>query len=797
MSRKAIGSISALMCSALALATGTAYAQEAPANGARNAGDDIVVTARRREERLQDVPVSVNAVSPAALQQANVLNVADLSRVAPSVTINPGASAGRAYPIFAIRGQSQQEATMLADPSVPIYIGDIVAARAQGANGALFDLSAVEVLRGPQGTLFGRNSTGGAIVLRPNKPVNRFEAMGAVTGGSRGMFNLEGMINIPLNDALQLRVAGTHRQDNGYVYDEILKHNVNGTNQQALRGSLRMFDSGTGIESITTVDWFNEDDGGTATYLFKLGNTNPATGSRIVAPYTTARGYLDFFKQFADQQARGAFRVNNGVEIFTNVNTITVQNATTFPISSWLTVKNIAGYRRIRDHVVDDPDGTINALQQQERTDFTEQVTEELQVFGKVGRLNYIAGGYFFRENGFNSGKSTAGAVNPANILTTPQSGIIGDYPVLNSSTLSNTLTGAINRSYAVFAQVDYEILDGLTLTGGIRFNTDERRTLVQNQFFTNSDPDSKFVCRFSRDLDGDPLTPETAAAALTPAQCLVDASAKFSKPTYTLSANYKIDADHMIYVAHRHGYRTGGFAARAGTESGLRNTFRPEFVNDFELGFKGKWNLGSTFLRTDLAGYYANYSDLQRTQISVPLSGGPSTTVAINVGKARIWGIEADVLFRPVEQLELTANYAYTNAKYTDFVLGGVDRSSQPFARTPKNVYTLGARFRQPLGEQLGEFSLGASLYHTDAYNANESYEPGHSDMPGYSLLNMDAGFRNILRPGLDLNFFVTNLTNKRYDFLYITIVPFGFTSYSPGQPRTFGATLRYTFGK
>jgi len=791
-------SVPALLSSALALAGGIAHAQgpqAAETAAERGSEDDIIVTARRREESLQDVPVSIAALTPTTLQQNNIGNVAELSRIAPSLISNPGQNSGKAYPVFAIRGQSQQEATMLADPAVPVYIGDIVAARTQGVNGALFDLAAVEVLRGPQGTLFGRNSTGGAVVLRANRPVERFEGMASVTGGSRGMFNAEAMLNIPINDYIQVRVAGSHRQDDGFVFDEILGRNMNDTNQQAVRAAIRLIDPASGIESITTYDYFHENDGGTGTYLWKLGNTNPATGSRIGAAYGAPRRYVDFNTLFAQQQARGMYRIATGVDAFTRVETHTVQNVTTIPILDGLTIKNIMGYREVKDHVVDDADGTVNALQQSERRDFTKQFTEEFQAYGTLGRLNYIVGGYYFRESGLNTGMSTAGAVNPVNPLTTVQSGLIGSYEVLNNTTLSNTEVGAVNESYAAFGQVDYEVVDGLTLTGGIRFNTDRRSIAAYNRFFANFDPDSGFVCRFTRDLNGDGVD-ETPAASVPQSQCVVNAKAKFSKPTYTLSASYQIDQEHLVYLAHRHGYRTGGFAARAGTEQGLRQTFAPEFVDDVELGFKGDWHLGSTFLRTNLAGYYAKYRDLQRALTQTPTGGGPATTVAVNIGKARIWGIEADVLFRPVEQLELTANYAYTNARYTEFFFGGVDHKNEPFARAPKNVYTLGARFRQRLNDQLGEFSLGGSLYHTDAYNGNESYAAGLTDVDGYSLVNMDMNFRDFLRPGLDLQFFVTNLTKKKYDFLFVSINAFGFNTHTPGTPRTFGATLRYKFG-
>ena len=789
---KAIAFLFAYSASTLAVAVAApAVAQEA---ASEPTAADIIVQARRRDERLQDVPVSVAVTTPATLQQNNITSVADLSRVNPSLIATPGLGSGRAYPVFAIRGQSQQEFTLLADPSVPVYLGDVVAARTQGVNGAIFDVAAVEVLRGAQGTLFGRNSTGGAIVIRPNRPTDQFEGEFGATFGSRNMQNFDAMLNVPVNDYIQFRIAGASRQDSGFVYDEILKRKINDTDQQAARFSLRFFNPASEIESLTTYDYFHENDGGTGTFLSKL--VLPAgPGSRITDAYGAPRNYTPFSTLLAEQQARGIYRIATGVDVFNKIDTHTVQNATTIPITEGLTFKNILGYRHVKSHAVDDYDGTSNAVQQGERRDYTGQFTEEMQLFGDIGRLKYIVGAYFFWERGRNEGLSAAGAIDPG----AAESGLVLDYPVLDARTLSNTDVAATNKSYAAFGQVDYEVVDGLTLTGGIRFNTDKRSIIARNRFMQNFDPDSQFLCRFSRDLDNNPATPETPAANLTPEQCEVRAKAKFSKPTYNLSIQYKFNNDAMVYLAHRRGYRTGGFAARASTEAGLQQTFNPEFVDDFEAGFKGDWRFGGTFLRTNLAVYYSKYRDLQRALTQVPAAGGPLTTVPVNIGKARIWGIEADVLFRPVRQLELTANYAYTNAKYLEFLIQNpdgttTDRSGDPFARAPRNVYTLGARFTPDLGSKLGELSVGANFFHTDGYNGLEDYLAGYTEVKGYSLVNADVSLNDVMESGVDLRVFVTNLTNKRYQLQAFPPV-LGFSVNSPGTPRTIGVSARVRF--
>lgn len=735
--------------------------------------DEIVVTARRKEELLQDVPLAVTAVAPETLNRAQITNVSELSRVAPSLVSVPGQGGSRSLPNFAIRGLSQQELTILADPSVPVYLGDIVAARTSGVNGAIFDVGAVEILRGPQGTLFGRNATGGAIVIRPARPEYEFGARASVTVGNLDTFNIEGMINMPVADNVALRVAGIRKRDDGYVRDINLGRNVDYTAQEGARISLLLGGNG-GFESLTSYDYFHEDDGGTPTFI-KYANL----ASPFNAPATRAAlGYDDLADLLAEQEERGIYEIANGLPAFTKVETHTIQNRTELAFSDAVTFRSILGFREIDSNTFDDVDGTSNSIHVIERIDEQQQLSSEVQFLGGTDRLDWIVGGYYFWEKGRNQGPSPIGAVDP------------GDFEDVDNAydfiaNVSNTDVGAINESYALFAQGTYELVNDLRLTLGFRYNWDKRRAIIQNRTET--------ACRFTLDTDGDPTTPEVAVPL---DQCRLDISDSFSEPTYNIGLEYRLDSDKMVYIAHRHGYRTGGYGARASSEEGLRRTFEPETVDDFELGLKADWHPGGMFLRTNLAGYYAKYNDIQRLLQDDSLI--PPTTVTANAGKARIYGVEAEVLFEPVQDLELTANYAYTNTKFTDFTnpFDGTDLSGLPFARAPKNVYTLGARYTLPLDDDIGDISIGGSYYHTDGFNGSDSPAPPFTDVEGWNLVNMDLGWNGILGSGFDANFFVNNLLDEEYSYLLLNLQSLGYTSFSPGRPRTYGITLRARFG-
>ena len=755
----------------IAMAQAATEAPQAPQDRSGFEAEEIIVTARRREERLQDVPLSVSAVSGAALQRANITNVAQLSRVVPSLVSVPGQGGSRSLPNFSIRGLSQQELTILADQSVSTYMGDIVLARTQGVNGALFDIGSVEVLRGPQGTLFGRNTTGGAIIIRPNRPTDNFEGQASVSVGNLDSFIVGGMLNIPLSPNIAVRVAGQRQRDDGFVYDEILERNVNDTAQEGARVSVLMHND-NGVESLTVYNYFHEDDGGTASFIDKVRTTGSLNSPAVRA----SRRYRPLQDLLAEQEARGIYRIANGSPVFTKVETHDVANTTTIPINDEMSIKNIIGYRHIKDNIFDDMDGTSNALHPQQRIDSTSQFSEEFQLLGDTGKLNWITGLYYFWENGRNQGLSAVGGVDPG--LIEP-SDIFG-YP---TGAFSNTDVSGRNVSYAAFAQGSYRFTDSLSLTAGIRYNHDKRQATIRNRTAT--------ACRFTRDLDGNPATPETAVPL---SQCELTVKKSFSEVTYNLSLEYKLDPDKLLYLAHRHGYRTGGFGARASTEAGLRRTFSPETVDDIELGVKADWRIGDMFLRTNLAAYYAKYNDIQR--LLTDPAAVPPTTVTTNAGKARIWGIEADILFRPIQMLELTANYAYTNAKFTKFIYpDGSDHSNDPFARAPRKVYTLGARLIPPMDASQGEASIGVSYYHTDDYTGNDTFVPGFTDAEGYNLVNLDASWNKVMGSAFDLALFVNNLTKTKYDFLLINLDSLGYTSHTPGLPRTYGATLRVHF--
>lgn len=735
--------------------------------------DDIVVTARRREERLQDVPVAVTALSGEAMAREGVANIDDLTSKVPSLISVPGTGGGgRSFPAFGIRGQSQQESVILNDGSVGVYFGDIVAARPQGVNQSLIDIQAIEVLKGPQGTLFGRNSTGGAIVIRPNTPRDEFEAAIGATVGNLDTVNLEGMVNLPLGDRVQLRVAAGVNTDDGYLYDEILQRNINYTDNWSARVSLGI-DLTDDIRTVFSYNRFSENDGGAGGFLNAV---NPAGVFNSPAA-RAARNYGKTLEQmFAEQQARGIYRTASGMPMFTKVETEDLANTTTWDLNDNIQVKNIIGYRTVESHVLEDADGMEIPMLPIERTDSFDQFTEEFQLLGQTGDLNWIAGLFYFREKGENAGVSVSGGVDPGPL----EPNTVFAY----AGWINNNQLGE-NTSKAIFAQGTYDLhnwVDGLSVTLGLRQTWDDREAEIRNRTAT--------TCRFTRDTDNNPATPEVNPGL---AGCSLPLSASFDQLTYNLSLDYKLDDQTLIYAASRRGYRSGGFSARATTELGLRRAFEPEIVDDVELGLKRDWTFGEGRARTNFAVFQSSYKDIQRyvTDLSVV----PAVSFIVNAAEATIRGLEFEGFVRPNDWFELSGFYSYLDASFDSFTYQGRDLSGLPLARAPKNIGSVTAKVFLPIPSEAGDASFAVTYYSTASYSSADDYTPLQV-IPGYELVNLNLQWNNVFNSNVDLTAFVNNAAGEEYVRHYTSVFPsLGYDSLSPGSPRTYGLQFKAHF--
>lgn len=764
----------------------TAQAGPATPTGATaNSGDlaDVIVTARRRSERLQDVPLTIQAVSQQALDRQGITRTEDLRQVVPSLTITPSSQGRADIPIFEIRGISSDEALLTQDQSVALYFNEVVQARPAGTNQQLYDLENVQVLSGPQGTLFGRNSVAGALLFTSRRPTRDWEGEISATYGNYDRRELRAILNIPLSDTLQVRFAGQRLLRDGYTNVVNLDRRIDNTDVYTGRASV-LWEPVHGLSNLTVVDYYRSRNNGYNNELSAVRQCTPAAG--VPAPFNVLAGTPpigclygpvgnavlgtgDIFGALALQQSLGPRRVQQDQTTFSNVTAFGVANITTLELNNQFTLKNIFGYRRTTTDALTDLEGTIVAIGNSRQTERARQFSNELQLQGRLlhNTLDLIVGGYYFRETGFES----------QNSLVFP--GVNPNLPIINQADVRNL-------SHSVFGQVTYHVpfLTGLSLTAGGRYTWDRRRV---------------------EQLPGSTIGPagtcilvDAAGVPLNPCDRLLNTSSH--EPTYTFAIDYKVTPAILLYGTTRRGYRSGGFTFR-GNSPGETQPFRPEIVTDYEAGFKADFNLGGEVrLRTNADYYHIDYTDIQRT-VAFFNSAGTIAARIDNAAAAKIDGFEASVGLQLVRGFEVSGYGSHYNGRYTAFntIINGVPTVLGHIPFTGSDT-TLGAAVSlTPIDNEHGTVNFSAAYSYQSAFyspNALPDIEP-ESRVPGQSLLNLTASWNRIEGTGFSATVFVRNALNEDYIVGSLSLEDaLGFTTRTYGEPRMYGLTLRYAFG-
>lgn len=505
------GAIGALCASSSAVAQPISVADDGQsADPAASGLEDIVVTARRRAERLQDVPVAITAVSGEALEQRGVRAVEDLRSTTPSLNLT---AQRRDEANFYLRGQGPgvQNPSQRNFTSVATYFAE-VPVEVSGP-GVFYDLASVQVLKGPQGTLFGRNTTGGAVLFEPNRPTFDVEGYFKASIGNYDYRELEGVLNIPVvNDLLAVRIAGDIAKRDGSTRSVITDQKLDGRDYQAYRFSA-LFTPSPEIESLTIVDGRDKEQSASSAILRQL---NPSSG--------LYSALLPFLRR---QQELGVRETLIPERIYERQYTFGITNRTTWDISDTITIKNVASYRKIRTDRASDYDGTpfptlynLNARPARKWQAGLEQYTEELQIQGRLPDMgaSYIVGAYYEKAKpGF-----------PQEV----RQNVFGSVAVRS---LDSTDT-----SKAIFAHAEVDLTDQLQLSGGFRYTWDNRRATIS-----------------VRNVAGACTQQVPPGSGVI--QCPDNAAAKFDAPTYDATIQYKLNARALAYGSYRHGYKSGG----------------------------------------------------------------------------------------------------------------------------------------------------------------------------------------------------------------------------------------------
>jgi iron complex outermembrane receptor protein len=726
---------------------------------------DIIVTARRQAESLRDVPISIIAVDQRTLTERNVTNANDLVVVAPGLSIQ-NTSAGRGNTTFSIRGQGQTFGQN--SPGVVAYFADV-----PEFGSVFFDLENVQVLKGPQGTLFGRNTTGGAILFVPRKPTNDADGYVQFRAGQYNRADAEfAMGGAIIPDKVMVRASGQLLNRKGYTRNLFDGRRLDNEQRQSFRVSLVIKPLDI-LENYTIFQYQNIQENGSGASIGGITATNPvfSAGPNPILPRVQAA--------LAAQLARGPRVVDVN---YPNANTLKsrgIINTTRLDLTKNISLKNIFSYRWSGNSAVTDLDGTRLTILDNANpfpNGWVKSRTEELQLQANFDFLNATIG-YFEEQQTSPSG--TIGFTGFQYISFPPIPGLLpGGY--IGPINATNTSGGTKNGSDAFYGEANIKPIDGLTLTAGIRRSK---------------------LDRFNRTLGttiGIPGLPFLIPAA-GPSQTDVS----FKATTWNLAALYQISPDFNIYGSVRRGFKSGGVNGTALNVADQQ--FRPEQVTDYEIGVKTRFDIGGWSLRANAAGFYDDYTDIQRF---VNLNTVPASTVTRNAAAGTIKGIDLDLQLNAPSLFSLGVTYTYLDAKYdeyTDSVLG--DLSNNRFPNTPKHQLNIAPRFILPLDENVGRVSAVANIYYqsliaTDPinrFNGNPITAlsvPG-SIAPSYTRIDLRLEWAGIRGKDTSLALFARNVTNKTYIVGSQNQLPtqFGLVTYLYGEPRQIGAELRIGF--
>ncbi|WP_160299227.1 TonB-dependent receptor [Sphingomonas sp. SRS2] len=687
------------------------------------------------------MPVAITAITAADIQRRNIVSVQDIQRQVPSLQSRQVASS-RDQISFRLRGQGQSIAGSL--PAVVAYFED-VPTNAAGP-GLLYDLESIQILKGPQGTLFGRNTTGGAILLNPRRPDGELGGSIDLTAGNYGLRRAQGALNVPISDSLKIRFAFDSNQRNGFTKDLGTGADLDDRNYFGWRVGI-LLTPVEGLENYFVYDRYRSRSNGGSVVLLDI---RPGSLATTLFPGITG--------DLVEQRRRGKRIVEfSTLTAFDDVDTESITNVLTYKVSDQLSLKNILGYRMSRQRFTGDSDATRFPI------------IEERQ------SPEYHSGSY---SNPQSQKAVTAELQAQASLLDKQLSLILGIYyeniKPESSSNIDETIqfgnrvslaTLRYDRSKAVFGQATADLsrlITGLRFTGGVRYTVDNRRIRAKNV--------SNGVC----------------TTVLADANCFREIAAKFSEITYNISAEYQPTDSTLIYLAHRKGYKSGGF--NPGVALGLLSVFGPERVRDAELGIKTDFRLASMPVRLNLAGYVSKLTDIQRTR--QVLANGQSFTATGNEGSANINGIEVEFSAVPVDGVRLSSFYSYTDAGYNLPAL-----KNTPFTITPKHKFGVSGSYKMDLGEGVGTITPFASYSYQSLTHTSNT--PDFRDVQkGYGILDARIDWDKFLDTPVSVYVFANNITKRSYLTTFLQFYNgIGFSAGAFGEPRMFGAGVKYGF--
>lgn len=755
--------------------------------------DEVIVTAQFREQNVQDTPLSITAVSGDMLEARNQTNIAEVTNQAPNVTLKPQGAAYGPSMGASIRGVGQFDFNPALEPGVGIYVDDVYFATLTGSILDLLDLERVEILRGPQGTLAGKNSIGGAVKLYSKKPEGTGGYLSG-TYGSRERVDIRGSADFAITEKLFARLAGVSKEQRGYIQrrDYGCEHPESGVpvlvsvgqkdcvidyqgnvNYSAVRGALRYVPTDN-LEISGSIDYTRDDRNSAGAVLVQATSTvnrnvqpvlgtggTSLPGSAFVPPPGSYYNYASYYNP------PGTFTASSGAT--TQMDETRGDGRVRFTgwgaagnidwtLSDSLSLKSISAYREYDSYFSNDNDLSPLASSLGSGDLAFHSFSEELRLNGALlddNRLEYTLGAFYMDQ------KSIYATQQDLRYSTSGLTQFQGNDPV-NADTV------------AFFTHVSYLLTDKLALNAGLRY-TDEHKDYT-----------------FSR---------RTRTGALHPTLGVIDGETRNydgNELDYRVNVQYRWTDDLMSYVQYATGFKGGGISPRPYSAAQVV-PFNPETLNSYEAGIKSDWF--DRILRVNASVFFSDYTDMQLTLSSCPQYGAnlPCAVVA-NAGDAEMKGIEVETVLRPIDGLSIDASYSYLDFKYTYIspAAGGPGRPTGPQfgmrpAYVPETKWSAGAQYEIELG------NVGSLTPRVDVSYQGELFTSGSNAatnlIEDYTLVSARVTWREA-DGDWETSLEVTNLTDEyyfltRFDQYTLT----GFTDGQPGRPREWGLTVKRKF--
>ncbi|WP_213601529.1 TonB-dependent receptor [Pseudoxanthomonas japonensis] len=720
----------------VAWAQDAAPATASPATNATTL-DSVKVTARKREETLQDVPVAVTAFTPETLDKLNIKDLGDLDAQVPNLTVY--AARGSTSTVTAyIRGVGQADPLWGVDPGVGIYLDDVYIARPQGALLDVFDVERIEVLRGPQGTLYGKNTIGGAIKYISRGLPQETTGFASVTVGNYNQLDVKAALGGEIggkDSGLRGRVSVASMNRDGFGTNTFTGQDVSDKEINAVRMQLGAY---------------SQDDFDVQVAFDYMDDQSGVRGAKMLAPNPLAPAY---------PPTDDRYDIRSGMK---NINDTEMKGASITanwrPNDDWA-FKYVAAKRESDTETNIDFDTIPSPLVDVRAFYSDSQVSQEFQVnYDGGGRARGVMGLYWF--NGDAGGQVLNYFWNPllATSLTNP---LFGDTQ------------GVVNtKSVALYADWTFDLTDRLKLDVGARYTDEDKHAVALNRFYTSTAYETSWG---------------TAAN--------FDKTVNFKNVSPKVSLDYQITPDIMIYGLASRGFKSGGYNIRANTTAVPRSgePFDDEQVDSFEIGSKMSFLDQRLFL--NLSAFHNKYEDIQLSVFtSYTLPNGSQSFFGdfTNAGKGTVNGVEVEYQFLPTANWLISGNLAWLDAKYDEFISGGVNiADTQYFTNAPEFSGALNVEYRTDLANGGNLSARVGYSYQSEVWPTTDLSPAIKQD--GYGLVN--AGVIWKVNDAWSLSLQGTNLADEGYRTTGYNIAAYGVLTGFYGPPRQYSLTARYDF--